>query len=415
MRETLRLLAERRFALLFAARTVSVFGSSFAPVALAFAVLDIPGSSPTTLGLVLASQAVPEVVFMLAGGVIADRLPRYRVMVTADLVAAASFGALAALFLTGNAHLPLVMVLAACNGVATAMFTPALTGIVPEVIAADRLQPANGLLRLSTNGSRILGLAAAGGLVVAVGPGWAIAADATTFLVSACLLATLRLPSVRQPSGASALADLRHGWREFVSRQWTWVIVVQFSVVNAAWSGVMVLGPVIAKRDLGGPAAWSLLLAAEAAGTVLGVLVAIRVRPARPLLVGTLAVFPMAAPVLLLGVRAPILITAASALVAGAAIDVFAVLWDTALQQHVPPDALSRVSSYDWLGSLALGPVGLIAAGPVAAAIGLDAALGACALLIIVPTALALLSPGLRNLRAGAPTPPAPTPNAEVR
>jgi hypothetical protein len=403
VRGYLRLLTGRPFALLFAARTTSVLGSAFSPVALAFAVLALPGATATTLGLVLAAQAVPEVAFMLFGGVIADRFPRYRVMVSADLVAGTSVAVLAAVVLTGTARLPLIMALAACNGIAVAIFSPALTGIVPQVVAPDRLQGANGLLRLSTNGARILGLAAAGAVVVAVGPGWALAVDAATFLVSAALLAGLRLPAVRGASGGTILSDLRHGWREFVSRQWTWVIVLQFSLVNAAWSGVLVLGPVVAKRDYGGPAAWSILLAGDAIGAVAGVLLAIRLRPRRPLLVATLAVFPMGVPIALLGLRSPLWTIAVTAFAAGASLDVFSVLWDTALQQHIPPAALSRVSSYDWLGSLALGPLGLIAAGPAAAAFGLDWALWGCGLLVVLPTALALLSPSVRNL--GEPQP----------
>ncbi len=404
MRDDLRLLRERRFALLFAARTTSVLGSAIGPVALAFAVLDLPDATATTLGLVLAAEAVPAVLFMLIGGVVADRFPRYRVMVSADVAAGLSFAALAALFLTDQAHLGPVMALAACHGIAQAMFYPALTGIVPQVVPPDRLQPANGLLRLSMNGSRILGLAIGGGLVATIGPGWALAVDAASFLVSALMLAGVRVANTRSESGTTMLADLRHGWREFVGRQWIWVIVLQFALVNAAANaGLGVLGPVLAKRDLGGAPAWSLILAAEAAGMVLGVLVAIRFRPKRPMLAATVAMFPTAAPFALLGMHAHVLIVASAAFIAGICIDIFAVLWDTALQQHIPPDALSRVSSYDAVGSFMFGPLGLLAAGPLAGLIGLEEALWGCAALIVLPTALALLSPSVRQLPAGAP------------
>jgi MFS family permease len=349
---------------------------------------------------VLASQAIPQVLFMLAGGVIADRFPRYRVMVTAEVSAGISYAAAAALILTGTARVPALMALAVCHGIATAMFSPALTGIVPQVVPQDRLQAANGLLRLSGNASRILGYAIAGALVVAVGPGWALAVDAASFLVSAALLSGLKVPATRAGARPSVLTDLREGWHEFSSRQWIWVIVVQFSLVNAAWSAAMVLGPVVSKRDLGGPAAWSAILAAEAVGMVLGVLLAMRIRPRRPMLVATLAVFPFALPFVLFGIRAPLGFVLAAALVAGCSVDVFGVLWETSLQQNVPAEALSRVSSYDWLGSYLLGPIGMLAAGPAAAAVGPYEALLGCAVLIVCATVAALLAPGVRNLPA---------------
>ncbi len=413
MRDDLRLLTDRRFALLFSARTVSILGTAISPVALAFAVLDLPGASATTLSLVLAAQSVPEVLFLLLGGVVADRFPRYRVMVGAELAAGVSFAVLAALFLLDAAHVPVVMALAAVNGVATAMFFPALTGIVPQVVPQERLQGANGLLRLSMNGSRILGLAVAGALVAVFGTAWALAIDAMSFLISAALLAGVRVPNTRVDMGTSLLGDLRHGWHEFSSRQWLWVIVIQFSILNAAMTAALgVLGPVIAKRDLGGAPAWSAILAAEAIGMVAGVLLAIRIRPSRPMLVATLVMFGTAPPVMLLSLGAPVLIVAASALVAGACIDIFTVLWETALQQHIPPDALSRVGSYDAIGSFMMMPVGLLAAGPAAGLIGVEAALWGCAALIVVPTGLALLSPQLRQLRSGAPAPAEPVPTA---
>jgi predicted MFS family arabinose efflux permease len=404
VRDDLRLLTDRRFGLLFGARTISVLGSAIAPVALAFAVLDLPGATPTTLGLVLAAQTLPEVLFLLLGGVIADRFPRYRVMVTAELAAGVSFGALATLFLLDAAPLPVVMALAAINGVATAMFMPALVGIVPQVVPTDRLQSANGVLRLTTNGARILGYAIAGGLVAAFGPGWALTVDALTFLVSAVLLAGVRVPNLRGDRDTGVLGDLRHGWREFASRQWLWVIVLQFSVLNAAFNaGIGVLGPVLARRDLGGAAAWSTVLTGQAIGMLLGVLVAMRIRPARPMLVATLTMFGVAPPFLLLAGGAPVLVIAAAALAAGVCFDVFGVLWDTALQRHIPPAALSRVSSYDMVGSFMIGPLGLLAAGPAAGLFGVDTALLGCAALILVSTALALLSPQVRQLAASGP------------
>jgi MFS family permease len=401
MRDALRLLADRRFAFLFSARTISTLGSGISPIALAFAVLDMPGASAATLGLVFAAQYLPEVLFLLVGGVVADRFQRYWVMVGAETAAGLSFGVLAALFLTGSAQLPLVMALAAISGIARAMLWPAFTGIVPQVVPSEKLESANGLLRLSMNSTQVLGIAIAGGLVMAVGPGWALAIDAASFLAGAALLTGVRVPNVRS-AGASMLEDLKHGWREFKSRQWLWVTAMQFAVLNAAvTAGLTVLGPLVAKRDLGAEA-WSVIVASGALGTVLGVLVAIRIRPSRPMLVAALSMFMAAPPFLLLGLGAPVSVVAAAAFVSGVCLDIAGVLWCTALQRHVPTEVLSRVSSYGTLSSFVLGPLALLAAGPVVALAGIDTALLGCGGLIFVAGALALLSPQVRQLAAHA-------------
>ena len=177
------------FLRLFSARTVSMLGNGTAPVALAFAVLGLPGGGATELGLVLFARESAQVLFLLLGGVIADRLPRYRVMVAADVTAGLSQGAVAVLFLTDTASLGRLMALSAVNGATIAFFFPAFTGLVPQIVAADRLQPANALLRVSHNSANIVGAAVAGVLVATVGAGWALVGDALSFLCRAALLA----------------------------------------------------------------------------------------------------------------------------------------------------------------------------------------------------------------------------------
>lgn len=412
MREDLTILRHRRFLLLFSARTIAVLGNSFGPVALAFGVLRLPGATPTTLSVVLAANAVALVVFLLFGGVLADRLSRYRVMVGADLVTALAWGAVSVMLLTGWAPVPLLAVAAAAAGIAAAMFFPAMVGVVPEVVEADRLQAANGLLRVGTNSARIFGFALAGSAVALVGPGWAMAVNALAFATSAALLLRLRLPATARAASTRMLTDLREGWREFSSRQWLWVVVLQFSVLVAGLQAAFgVLGPVVADRELGGAPAWSAVLAGQAAGMFVGVLIAIRIRPRRPILLGVLLTFPLALAPLLLGLGAPLWTVVVGAFVGGLAIDIFGVLWETTMQREVPPEALSRVSSYDGLGSLMFGPIGLVAAGPLAAGLGPRPALLVAAAVMLVPTALALISPGVRNLRAPQAQPqPVPVP-----
>ncbi|WP_052845106.1 MFS transporter [Streptomyces sp. NRRL S-31] len=398
---------ERQFVLLLGARVVSVLGNGFARVALAFAVLALPGASAGRLSLVLACQAFPQLVFVLAGGVIADRVSRSGLMVLADVLGAGAYTGLAAMVLTGHAPLAAMCLLAVAAGTATALFAPAMDGLVPLVVPADRLQQANGLLRVGTNSALLLGLALSGLTVALTGAGWALVLDAASFVVSAALTARLRVaPRVRVKT--SGWADLREGWREFVSRQWLWVVVTQYAVVVAALNAnVGVLGPLTAEQHLGGARAWSVIVAAQAAGTIAGAGLAARVRVDRPVLVAVLCTFPAAVPLVLLSAEAPVWLTATAMFGAGVASDVFGVLWATTIHREIPEQALSRVSSYDWFGSLAFAPLGLLSAGPVAAAVGTGRALAGCAVLVVLATSAALLSPQVRTLRTadGAASP----------
>ena len=406
-RRDLGLLRDRRFAVLFLARSISMLGTAFAPVALAFGVLALPGATPTTLSVVMAAEAIPAVVFMLAGGVIADRFPRYRVMMAAEILSTVGFAGIAVMLLTGNAPVGGLVAAAAVAGTAIALMWPALTGIIPEVVAADRLQPANALLQLGANIARITGFALGGLTVVLIGGGWALAVSASLFAVAAVLIATLRLAPVARAArerGRTAFTDLREGWREFSSRQWLWVIVLQFSfLVAAIQASHGVLGPVVAKDELGGAGAWTAFLVGEAAGTILGVFVAMRVRPRRPMLFGELLTIPLALPYVLLGVGAPLWTVVLAGVAMGVCLDVFLVIWQTTLQREITPGALSRVSAYDALGSFMLGPIGLLVAGPAASAIGAKPALIGCGVLMTVATLASLLSPSVRRMRGPAP------------
>lgn len=387
-----------------------MLGASFGPVALAFGVLALPGATPTTLSVVLTANTGTQLIFLLVGGVLADRMPRYRLMVAADTATALAWGAVAVMLLTGWAPIALLVLAAGVAGLAEALFFPALTGVIPEVVPPEALQAGNGVLRLGTNSARFLGFAAAGAAVALVGPGWAMAVAAATFLLSAGLLAGLRLPGTGPVERSNMLADLRAGWREFASREWLWVVVAQFSFVVAGLQAFYgVLGPVVAESDLGGARGWSAVLAGEAVGMLAGVFIAIRIRPGRPILLGVALTLPLALAPLLLGVRAPLWTVVVGAFVGGMSIDIFGVLWETTMQREVPPAALSRVSSYDVFGSFMFGPLGLIAAGPLATSVGPRPALVAAAIVIVLPTVAALFSPGVRRMRgpAAAAAPPA--------
>lgn len=411
MRELLSdvgLLRERRFVLLLSARTISMLGAAFAPVALAFGVLRMPGGDATALSVVLTAESLPMVLFMLFAGVLADRFSRRRVMMIGEWVNALAFSALAVMLLTGWTPLPALAGAAAVSGLAVAALYPSLTGIIPEVVPPDRLQAGNALLGLGANVSRVAGAVLGGATVALVGGGWALVVSAAMFAVAGVLVAMLGPTggAMHESTGGagerqSVLRDLREGWREFSSRQWIWVVVCQFSImVMAIQAGHGVLGPLLAEERLGGSVAWSMFLAGEAVGTLAGVVISLRVRPRRPILLGTLLCLPSALPYFLLGAGAPLWATVAGAFVLGVCFDVFGVLWQTTMQREVPAESLSRVSSYDALGSLMFGPVGLMLAGPVAAAFGPEPALLACGALVVLSTCGALLAPGVRNLRA---------------
>lgn len=392
-------LAERDFRLLFLGRTISLFGSAFAPIALAFAVVVLTGS-PSDLGLVLSAYMLAHLVFLLAGGVWADRLPRNLVMVTSDVLSGAAQLAAAGLLLAGVAQTWHLIVLGAIRGGASAFFMPASTGLVPQVVSPGRLQQANALLSLSRNSTRIAGVALAGILVATIGPGWALALDGATYALGALFIAMLRTPPIEPAEERQFLRELGEGWREFRSRSWLCVTIVQFALINAyAIGAFLVLGPFVAEDHLGGAAAWGFILAAEAAGMIVAGVVALRYRPERPLLVATLAVLTMAPLLALLGLAAPLALIIPSAFVAGVGLELYGVFWDTTLQEHIPDEKLSRVSSYDVLGSFALIPVGVAIMGPISHAIGVADTLMGAALVVVVATAAVISVADVRNLR----------------
>ena len=322
-------------------------------------------------------------------------------------------GSVAGLFLAGPAPLAAVAGLAAVNGAAAALFLPAARGVVPQLIPADQLQPGNALLRLSRNGASIAGAALAGVLLAVAAPGWALACDSASFLISAALLTrvgthvttatTTATTAGRQDGSPSIVRDLREGWREFRARAWVWLPVAQFpAMVNGCFAVIWVLGPVVARQDLGGAPAWAAVLTANAIGLVGGSLLALRLRPAHPLRVACAATFGFLPPFFLLAAAAPVWLIAAAMLVNGVCVDIFEVLWDTCLQRHVPPGLLLRITSYDLLGSFALGPLGLALRRPGGGRGGrLAATLTGAGLLLAAASVVPLLSRAVRDLPAG--------------
>jgi MFS family permease len=392
-------LRSRNFRLLLACDVISASGTAVATVALPFAVLRIGGSA-SDVGYVAAAYLVPLIGFLLLGGVVADRLPRHQVMMAANALQALAQAASAGLLLAGHARVWELAALAAARGVGSGFYLPAAEGLLPHTVPADQRAPANALDRIGRNSGQIGGAALGGVLVGLAGPGWGLAADAVSFAVAGALRAGMRFPALPAAPRAGLVHELREGWRDFISRRWLWAIVAEFAFVVAILAGTQsVLGPLVADAHLGGARSWGLILAAEGLGAVLGGFVMIRFRPRRMLLAASLAVPADSVFFLALAVPLPVPVIAATAFAAGASVEVFSVNWATTMQQEIPPAMLSRLSSYDALGSFALAPVGTVVAGPLAASFGTSAVLAAGAILVVLLTAAVLLVPEVRNMQ----------------
>lgn len=404
-RHRLTALRLRDFRLFFVGQTASQLGSSFTAVALAFAVLEATGSV-ADVGLVLAARQFPMTLFVLAGGVIGDRLPRRQVMLASDLVRFATQGAAAILLIAHHARLWQLVALFALNGAAQAFFNPAGVGLVTELVPTDVLQEANALMDAARNGSSMIGQLAAGVLVAAVGAGGAFALDSMSFIVSAAALALVAIPGTlhTRPGGAFA-RQLREGWHEFRSRTWLWVGTLHVGLLNAfGLVAFFTLGPVVAQRSLGGAAVWGLIGASFAAGLVTGSAVAVHWRPRRPLVTAFSAVFFAAPQLALLALAAPVPAIAAASFFGGGQASLQAAIWMTAMQSDVPTTAISRVASYGLVGSLVLTPLAFALVGYVAAVFGISTVLWAGAAWIIASTAIVVTLPSIRSFRPAPPT-----------
>jgi MFS family permease len=402
LRDWVGALAERDFRLFFIGQATSQIGSGMAPVAITFAVLA--HGSASALGLVSAAGLVPVVVLLLIGGVIADRWSRRLVMLNSDLLRTLGELGLGAWILLGRPPLWGFMSLAAVVGIGSSIFYPAMNGLIPQVISKGNLQQANALQSLSGSVAGVIGPALAGVIVAVSSPGWAVLIDGLTYLVSVLSLFLLSIEWIPNRVAESFLSELKQGWSEFWSRTWLWVIVVEFSIVNVLESApFFVLGPVIAKQSLGGAPAWGAVLAAGGAGAILGGIVMLRWRPARPLLIATVASLSFVLPLFALADRAPVLMLGAASLVGGVGSAVFGTLWATTMQREIPSAVLSRVSAYDMFGSLLFLPIGMAVVGPISKVLSEDRTLAGSALLLTGLVAVTLCVPSVTRMRVPGP------------
>jgi MFS family permease len=369
----LGLLRHGNYRLLVGGSTVSALGGSIAPVALAFAVLDLGGSA-TDLGLVVAAFALAEVVTVLFGGVLGDRLPRQVMMQGSSAAAFLTQGVVAAALIGGWGTIPMLTVMGVANGCLGALAGPSSSAMTRQTVDEVDLPRAVAGRRLSQNAAMVLGFSLAGVLVSAFGSGWAIAIDAATYAVAALCFGLIRVPGIPAPTQArpSMLGDLRAGAAEVFRHTWLWLLIGQALLYHLFFGGAQsVLGPIVVGDGLG-RSAWGWALAALMGGFIAGGLVSLRWQPRHGLFVGTAmlsltAAFPFA--MALTDHLAPLLL---GAFVHGFGLEIFSVNWDLSIQQNVAEDKLARVYSFDLVGSFVARPLGLAFTGPVAAAVGVD-------------------------------------------
>ena len=368
--------------------------------------LDI-GGSVSDLGIVVASRSIFNVAFLLLGGVLADRYSRSRVLVYSSVVAAISQGIVAWSVLDGSATVISLALLGALNGAAAGIALPASSALVPQTVPAQNLREANALIQLGVYSGTVIGASLGGALASSVGPGWGLAIDALGFAAAAPLYSLIRVSAIKaSESQSNILQDLKEGWTEFASRSWVWSIVVQFTIVNAAFSGVgMVLGPAIADASFG-RARWGMIVAAQSIGLIAGTFLALRWRPRRDLFIGVMLVVLCAVPIFMLSqaVSASWLIVAF--FVTGVAFGLFGVSWAHSLQTHIPPEKLARVYAYDAVGSFVAIPFGELVAGPLAMRFGSSHVLMVSAVAVVVATVCASLVPAIRRLDNAAQAKP---------
>lgn len=390
--------AERNFRVFYAGYATSLLGSAMSALALTFAVLD-SGGSAADLGFVFAARVVPQVLVMLGGGVLADRVGRRLVMLVTDSARLAVQGSLAAALFVGRPPIWLFVVLAALLATGEGFFGPALGGLRAEIAPPDTLPDANALLSVAQSGTAVLGPALAGVLIAVTSPAVVITVDAASFGVSVLSLTVLQIQPAASPA-QSPWRDLADGWQVFRGQTWLWLTTLQFALFNLfAWAPYLLLGPILASQYLGGARAWGIVTAAYAGGSVLAGLALVGRRPQRLLIVATLGTFGYALPCAALALHGPLYLVATAAFGGGCGSAIFGTYWTTAMQQQVPAEMLSRTTAFSLTGGYLLGSIGFAVIGPVAAIVGPGRMLAVAAAYATASSAVVVAMPAIRSVR----------------
>lgn len=415
-RESLTVLRISQFRLVLLERLLSTSATGVSAVALSFAVLAVtksaehPDGNAAAVSVVLAAQLAPMLVFTLVGGVLADRFRPQRVMMAANMSAAAGEGLAALLMFTHAAQTWNLLIAALLMGTGGALFYPSSQSLIPRLVPEDRMQAASSLSRLAQSSMLMIGSALGGLLVSVFGPGWAMGLDAVLLLLGTTPLLRITVTALERPAekAPGMLHELREGWVEVRSRTWLWAVIACYAAVLAGWfGGFLVIGPEVAKARLGGAAAWASIISCNGLGILLGGIAGLVYQVRRPMFVGTILTFAFALPPIVMGLGGPLWAISAVSVLAGFSGEYFMIMWTVALTRHIPQDKLARVYSYDALGSLSASPLGDLVAGPAANAVGTRAVQLGAGGVIIGATALTFMSSQVRHLRTDTPVVPA--------
>lgn len=391
--------AYKGFSMLASARFISNVGNGMSPIALAYGVLSIPGSTAGDLSLVMSARYFPMIAFMLFGGVFADRFQRNRIVGGSDVIGSLMAGTSAISLIGGFPHIWILVVMGGLFGVLNALWWPAMSGVLPEILPKDKLQDGNAVIGLMSNIGYICGTLLGGVLVATFNPGWGLLVDALSFLIAGIIVWNIDLPSKSRIESPGIIHDLAVGWREFISRSWVVTMVMTFAIINMAFESMLqVLGP-LNFRDLEtGPKYWSLNLAGMTAGMMIGGFIVLKKKFKRPLFITMILIAFSVVWDFALALDFPIAVCVLAAIFSGVTIEFFMVTWNTSMQTHIPEESYSRVNAYDALGSFGIAPIGVVIAGPLAAHFGVNAILFATGTLTFIAACASLTVKSVRNL-----------------
>ena len=400
MMEQLRdLKGHRGFTSLAISRFISNVGNGISPIALAYGVLSLEGADGKDLSIVMAARFVPLLGFMLFGGVIADRFQRNRLVGGSDMIGSFLAAVSAISLIAGFSSVWLLATMAALFGILNAIWWPAMSGVLPEILPKEKLQSGNAIIGLTTNIGYIVGTLSGGILVATVGSGWGLLADAISFFIAGVIVWFLPIIGKVKDASPGILHDLIVGWREFISRSWVIAMVFAFSLINMAFESMLsVLGPLNFSDPETGPRLWSYNLAALTIGMLIGGIWVLKVKFKNPLRISMFLIAISSIWDFSLALDLPFIFGLIAGVFSGISLEVFMVTWNTSLQSHVPEESYSRVSSYDTLGSYGIAPLGIVVAGPLAMHFGVNTILFVTGLTTLIAAALSLLVKSVRNL-----------------
>jgi len=388
------------FTSLAISRFISNVGNGVSPIALAYGVLSLPNATGKDLSIVMAARFVPLLAFMLFGGVLADRFQRNRLVGGSDMIGSFLAGMSAISLIAGFSSTFLLALMGGLFGILNAIWWPAMSGVLPEILPRDKLQQGNAVIGLMTNFGYIVGTLGGGILVATVGAGWGLLVDAGTFFIAGVIVWNLPILGKVKDKSPGIIHDLVVGWKEFISRSWVIAMVVAFALINMAFESMLsVLGPLNFSDPVSGPKQWSYNLAGLSFGMFLGGIGILKVKIGRPLFLAMILVAFSAVWDFALAFDMPTFFTILASIFSGISLEVFMVTWNTSLQSHVPEESYSRVSSYDTLGSFGIAPLGIVIAGPLAMHFGVNTILIITGATTLIAALVSLLVPSVRNLR----------------